>query len=221
MLPGCVPSSTPDHDSQQVVAPCASQYPHDGQVVCSASRSVLSCAPLADSSRRSHLWPADPDVRWLRRAATSSLSVASTVARRPAVRGAPAASQSASQGFICETINKRADACDPTIEEYSASCGGVGEWQYRSLGGISPARPGCATVTISPDVSPTEGPSGVNMTVSTVRGTIALHWTRLQLRTGSNGADAGTIRCSSSRQPSRSVSQPTSRCRCSARWPPA
>ena len=28
------------------------------------------------------------------------------------------ASQSVSQGFICEIINKRANTCDPTIEEY-------------------------------------------------------------------------------------------------------
>ena len=28
--------------------------------------------------------------------------------------------QSVSQGFICETTNKRADTCDPTIEEYSS-----------------------------------------------------------------------------------------------------
>lgn len=34
-FPGCVPSSTPDHDSQHVVAPSASQHPHDGRIVCS------------------------------------------------------------------------------------------------------------------------------------------------------------------------------------------
>ena len=28
--------------------------------------------------------------------------------------------QSVSQGFICEIINKRANTCDPTIEEYSS-----------------------------------------------------------------------------------------------------
>ena len=27
--------------------------------------------------------------------------------------------QSVSQGFICEIINKRANTCDPTIEEYT------------------------------------------------------------------------------------------------------
>ena len=30
--------------------------------------------------------------------------------------------QSVSQGFICEIINKRANTCDPTIEEYVYSC---------------------------------------------------------------------------------------------------
>ena len=32
----------------------------------------------------------------------------------------PSAGQSVSQGFICEIINKRANTCDPTIEEYSS-----------------------------------------------------------------------------------------------------
>ena len=43
---------------------------------------------------------------------------------RPFLRGRGAAastlngSQSVSQGFICEIITKRANTCDPTIEEY-------------------------------------------------------------------------------------------------------
>lgn len=34
------------------------------------------------------------------------------------VKALESVSQSVSQGFICEIINKRANTCDPTIEEY-------------------------------------------------------------------------------------------------------
>lgn len=57
-------------------------------------------------------------------------------------------------------------------------CGGVGEWMYRSLGGIAPATPGYATVTIAPKVSTSEGPSGVNASVTTIRGVVKSSWVR-------------------------------------------
>jgi hypothetical protein len=57
-------------------------------------------------------------------------------------------------------------------------CGGVGEWIHRSLGGIAPATAGYATVTIAPQVSKTNGPSAVNASVDTVRGTVKSAWIR-------------------------------------------
>lgn len=67
---------------------------------------------------------------------------------------------------------------NPPTHNHIFLCGGVGEWMYRSLGGISPAGPGYSRVSISPEVSRTEGPSGVNATVSTIRGVVSSHWTR-------------------------------------------
>jgi hypothetical protein len=57
-------------------------------------------------------------------------------------------------------------------------CGGVGEWMHRSLGGIAPATAGYASVTIAPQVSKSIGPSAVNATVATVRGTVRSAWVR-------------------------------------------
>jgi alpha-L-rhamnosidase len=58
-------------------------------------------------------------------------------------------------------------------------CGGLGEWQYRSLGGIAPASAGYANVSIAPQISRTLGPSSVAASVQTVRGLVASNWTRL------------------------------------------
>jgi hypothetical protein len=49
---------------------------------------------------------------------------------------------------------------------------------YRSLGGIAPASPGYATVTIAPQISPTLDPASANATVRTVRGVVASSWHR-------------------------------------------
>ena len=49
---------------------------------------------------------------------------------------------------------------------------------YRSLGGIAPASPGYATVTIAPQISPTLDPASANATVRTVRGVVASSWVR-------------------------------------------
>lgn len=49
---------------------------------------------------------------------------------------------------------------------------------YRSLGGIAPAAPGYERVTIAPRVSPTQDPSSVNASVTTVRGVVTSNWTR-------------------------------------------
>lgn len=57
-------------------------------------------------------------------------------------------------------------------------CGGVGEWMYRSLGGIAPASPGYAAVKIAPQISKTLDPASANATVSTVRGVVKSSWTR-------------------------------------------
>ena len=56
--------------------------------------------------------------------------------------------------------------------------GGVGEWMYRSLGGIAPASPGYATVSIAPQISPTLDPASVNASVTTVRGVVTSNWER-------------------------------------------
>ena len=67
---------------------------------------------------------------------------------------------------------------NPPTHNHIFLCGGVGEWMYRSLGGISPASAGYATVKIAPQISPTLDPASVNASVSTVRGVVTSSWTR-------------------------------------------
>ena len=46
---------------------------------------------------------------------------------------------------------------NPPTHNHIFLCGGVGEWLYRSLGGIAPATAGYGVVTIAPAISQTEG----------------------------------------------------------------
>ena len=69
-------------------------------------------------------------------------------------------------------------APNPPTHNHIFLCGGVGEWMHRSLGGIAPATAGYATVTIAPQVSKSTGPSAVNASVATVRGTVKSAWVR-------------------------------------------
>lgn len=57
-------------------------------------------------------------------------------------------------------------------------CGGVSEWLYAVLGGISPSSDGFRTVTIAPKISSTLGPDHVAMQLHTIRGTFKSNWTR-------------------------------------------
>lgn len=59
---------------------------------------------------------------------------------------------------------------NPPTHNHIFLCGGVGEWMYRSLGGISPTSAGYATVKIAPQISPKLDPASANASVSTVRG---------------------------------------------------
>jgi len=67
---------------------------------------------------------------------------------------------------------------NPPTHNHIFLCGGLGEWMYRSVGGIAPASPGYATVTIAPQISATRDPAAVNSTVQTVRGKVSSNWTR-------------------------------------------
>lgn len=58
-------------------------------------------------------------------------------------------------------------------------CGGVGEWMYEHLGGVTSLGNGYEKVSIQPSISKSLGPTSVNMTVTTVRGPISSHWTRM------------------------------------------
>jgi len=60
-------------------------------------------------------------------------------------------------------------------------CGGLGEWLYRSVGGIAPAAPGFTRATIFPDIDATSGLTATNASVLTPGGRISV---ALQLGTG-------------------------------------
>eukprot|EP00035_Acanthoeca_spectabilis_P005666 m.116217 g.116217 ORF g.116217 m.116217 type:complete len:1058 (-) comp13125_c0_seq1:126-3299(-) len=67
---------------------------------------------------------------------------------------------------------------NPPTHNHIFLCGGLGEWMYRSLGGIAPTSPGYGTVAIAPQISPTRDPASVNSSVQTVRGKVTSNWTR-------------------------------------------
>lgn len=67
---------------------------------------------------------------------------------------------------------------NPPTHNHIFLCGGVGEWMYRSLGGIEPVEPGYERISIAPQVSEHFGPSGVNTSIKTVRGIVRSSWKR-------------------------------------------
>ena len=70
------------------------------------------------------------------------------------------------------------DFINPPTHNHIFLCGGVGEWMYRTLGGIKPTSAGYATVRIAPTISPTADPSSANVSVTTVRGVVTSIWKR-------------------------------------------
>lgn len=59
-------------------------------------------------------------------------------------------------------------------------CGGVGEWMYTHLSGMSlPATPGYTSVVVSPRISFSNGPGKSLMTLVTPYGTVSSNWTRV------------------------------------------
>lgn len=55
-------------------------------------------------------------------------------------------------------------------------CGGLGEWMYSTVAGVTPDAPGYAKIRVSPRVSTKYGPSAVSASVRTVRGNVSVSW---------------------------------------------
>ena len=90
----------------------------------------------------------------------------------------------------------------PPTHNHIFLCGGIGEWMYKSLAGIVATSAGYATVDVAPKISPTLGPSGVNASVSTIRGVVKSSWTRhdttaatLPVESGSTAGSGGKLQC--------------------------
>lgn len=58
-------------------------------------------------------------------------------------------------------------------------CGGLGEWLYRNVAGISPGSNGYQDVTIFPDVVADVGPRRASSSVNTVAGRVEASWQRV------------------------------------------
>jgi hypothetical protein len=56
-------------------------------------------------------------------------------------------------------------------------CGGVGEWFWKHLVGLTPSLPGFEAVRIAPELDPDYGPGSLNATFLSVRGKIRSSWT--------------------------------------------
>lgn len=67
---------------------------------------------------------------------------------------------------------------NPPTHNHIFLCGGVGEWLYEHLAGVTPAAPGWARVSVAPKVAHDAGPSAVNATVRTTSGTVRVAWSR-------------------------------------------
>lgn len=59
-------------------------------------------------------------------------------------------------------------------------CGGIGEWYWKHLVGLTPTSPGFATVQIAPKVRPALGPSSLDADYMSVRGSIQTKWNVLK-----------------------------------------
>lgn len=57
-------------------------------------------------------------------------------------------------------------------------CGGLGEWMYKSISGITPIEPGFSRVRIAPTIDETIGPAGVNTSLDTPYGLVLVSYTR-------------------------------------------
>lgn len=55
-------------------------------------------------------------------------------------------------------------------------CGGVGEWFWKHLVGLTPASPGFEAIRIAPELDPDYGPGSLNATFHSVRGKIHSSW---------------------------------------------
>jgi alpha-L-rhamnosidase len=67
---------------------------------------------------------------------------------------------------------------NPPTHNHIFLCGGVGDWMYRSIGGIAPTAPGYGSVKIAPQISTTLDPASTNASVASVRGVIVSDWVR-------------------------------------------
>lgn len=64
----------------------------------------------------------------------------------------------------------------PPTHNHIFLCGGLGEWLYRNVGGISPGSNGYQHVTIFPDVVADVGPRRASSSVNTVGGRVEASW---------------------------------------------
>ena len=77
-------------------------------------------------------------------------------------------------------MDKRGDDHYHGSRNHGWLCGGLAEWLYSVLGGISPGADGFGTVIVAPQISHTAslGPDSVAMELRTVRGVVRSNWTR-------------------------------------------
>eukprot|EP01043_Picozoa_sp_COSAG02_P043715 COSAG02_NODE_3834_length_6173_cov_6.023708_4_plen_304_part_00 len=63
------------------------------------------------------------------------------------------------------------------ILERTCRCGGVGEWFWKHLVGLTPTQPGFEAIRIAPELDPDYGPGSLNATFQSVNGKIHSSWT--------------------------------------------
>merc|ERR1711937_1078407 len=63
----------------------------------------------------------------------------------------------------------------PPTHNHIFLCGGVGEWMYRFVAGISPGSDGYSRLTIAPEMV---GPTAASAQLNTIRGAASVSWER-------------------------------------------
>ena len=74
-------------------------------------------------------------------------------------------------------------------------CGGAGEWMYRSVLGIEPAKPGWKVITVNPLIVH-EGPASATGFMATILGNVSVSWTRAESEDQDNAAPAAAAKLS-------------------------
>ena len=66
----------------------------------------------------------------------------------------------------------------PNSHNHVYLCGAISSWMWTQFAGLNPTSPAFSTISISPRIHPTLGPSSLHVTYSSPRGNVTVTWNR-------------------------------------------